>query len=148
MINPAYNHMGMGTFIGERRYFHTSAQAFSHKTCLNESATGQYGAFSQTIEVQSNRLSNIKIESKNSAIGSGAPETATLSGTVIVDGFQNGSVTAHFPAVHWSSSNGTIAQVDSNGMITGLNSGSVTITARSGGVSATKTFTVKAIQSI
>lgn len=148
MINPAYNHMGMGTFIGDRRYFHTSAQAFSHKTGLNESATGQYGAFSQTIEVQSNRLSNIKIESKNSAIGAGAPETATLSGTVIVDGFQNGSVTAHFPAVHWSSSNGTIAQVDSNGMITGLNSGSVTITARSGGVSATKTFTVKAIQSI
>ncbi|TCD46150.1 hypothetical protein D3X11_01440 [Streptococcus sp. X16XC17] len=79
MINPEYHHIGMGTFIGNSQYYRSSAQAFSLKTGLNESATGQYGLVSQTIEVQSNRLRDTKIDLKTPTIGVGTTQVAQFS---------------------------------------------------------------------
>ena len=68
---------------------------------------------------------------------------ATQQLTVTIRGPQSQVLTGR--AVTWTSSDETVATVDSNGLVSGVASGSVTITATSEGISGTATITVATV---
>ena len=66
-------------------------------------------------------------------------QTVQLSATGVNT---DGSNANHLPNLTWSSSDATVATINTNGLVTGIAAGTATITATSGTVSGTATVTV------
>jgi len=101
-------------------------------TAVIEGTTG-----TATLTVTSATLSSIAVTSANSSIPAGVSTQLTATGT-----FSDGSTFNLTGQVTWSSSNTSVATVNSNGLATAVGAGTVTITAQYGSTSATTTLAV------
>jgi hypothetical protein len=90
-------------------------------------------------------LTNIVVTPANTIIGAGTNQQFTSTG-YFADG--SSGVLASTNGLVWSSSNPSIASIDTNGVATGLSVGTATITATSGSISNSTGLTVVVIPTI
>lgn len=84
------------------------------------------------IEVELSPLSNLEFPTNEVTLSIGESQTLNLTKTP----------SSAIETITWTSSNPTIATVDSNGLVTGIKQGTTTITASSGNISATCNITI------
>lgn len=84
------------------------------------------------IEVELSPLSKLEFPTNEVTLSVGESQTLNLTKTPI----------SAIETIAWTSSDPTIATVDSNGLVTGLKQGTTTITASSGNISATCNITI------
>ncbi|MBQ5954945.1 MAG: Ig-like domain-containing protein [Firmicutes bacterium] len=143
LINPSNRYIGLGGFIPGDGGFGAVAGEFSESTSMKTAQDGTYGSCKQAIEVDSSALSGSSI-SMASSVYKGKTTKASLNTETYYSGVFTFSHSVSLPKVTWSSSDTSIATVDSSGVVTGVKLGKATITAKSGGVTCSKTITVKA----
>src|SRR5262249_31152845 len=85
-------------------------------------------------------VSSIAVSPANSAIPMGSTQQFTATGTLA-----DGSTQDLSGAVTWSSTNPSVANIDSSGMATGLAEGTTTIQARSGSVIGSTELTIRSL---
>ena len=144
LINPANRYIGLGAFKPNGGTFGAVAGEFSEKTSMTTTQDGTYGACKQKIEVDNSSLDSSYITMADSWIYNGETTTASLRAETYFSGVFTFRLGVSLASVNWSSSDTSVATVDSTGKITGVKAGTATITAKSGGVSFSKTITVKA----
>jgi uncharacterized protein YjdB len=125
------NSSGLATAVslGTATITATSATPSSYST------TGSSG--STTLTVTTTNLSSVAVTPVNPSISVGAIQQFTATGT-----YSNGTSNDITTQVTWSSSNPSVATVDSTGLAIAVSIGTTTITATSGSISASTTLTV------
>ncbi|MCX5918261.1 MAG: Ig-like domain-containing protein, partial [Deltaproteobacteria bacterium] len=99
------------------------------------SNTGSLG--STTLTVTTANLSSLAVTPVNPSISVGAIQQFTATGT-----YSNGTSNDIATQVTWSSSDTSVATIDSNGQAIAVSIGTTTITATSGSISGSTTLTV------
>ena len=135
LINPDYRIIGIGGFALSSRGWYCIASECSYNEPLSEAQSGVRGIYYQIMEVPSNETSGLKVSGANSMYGD---ETITLRVSARYAG-ENVYITN---GINWTSSNSSVATVDSKGNVTGKAAGTTVITAKAGGKSVTKTINV------
>ncbi|MDH5354171.1 MAG: Ig-like domain-containing protein, partial [Gammaproteobacteria bacterium] len=102
-------------------------------------ATGGLISGSASLTVNAASLTSISVTPSTASVVEGSTQTFVATGN-----YDNGSSADISSSVTWTSSNVTVATVDGSGLSTGVAAGVATITATSGGVSATADLTVNA----
>ena len=92
-----------------------------------------------SVTVSSAVLSSINVGTPSPSLASGGTEQLTATGV-----YSDGSSASLTTQVAWSSSDGSVAVVNSVGLLTALKAGSVSVMASMGGVSGTANVTVNA----
>jgi len=92
-----------------------------------------------SVTVSSAVLSSINVGTPSPSLASGGTEQLTATGV-----YSDGSSASLTTQVAWSSSDGSVAVVNSVGLLTALKAGSVSVMASMGGVSGTANITVNA----
>lgn len=102
------------------------------------SATGKSGETNPTPAPSPTRsLASIAISPNNASIAKGTSQLLTATGT-----YKDGSTQNVTASVAWSSSDDSIAAINSTGLATGVTAGSTTIQASSGAVTGSAALTV------
>lgn len=112
----------------------TGAQA--GKVTISAVFAGQVGTASLTITNAT--LVSIAVNPASASIGIGASQPFTATGT-----FSDGSTAGITSTAAWTSSNNSVATIDSHGVASGIASGTSTITAAMNGATSTAILTVQ-----
>ena len=107
-------------------------------SCSENSVTGTDGITTDDINADANRVATVTVSLASSSINVGDTTRATAT---LLD-YHNRPLTR---TVTWSSSNPSVASVDSTGLVTGVAAGSAIITAARGYKSGSATITVTSI---
>ncbi len=107
-------------------------------SCSENSVTGTDGINTDDINADANRVATVTVSLASSSINVGDTTRATAT---LLD-YHNRPLTR---TVTWSSSNPSVASVDSTGLVTGVAAGSAIITAARGYKSGSATITVTSI---
>lgn len=142
MINPGNRYIGLGAFVSD---FGTWRCSVSGEFCSQDSSESTVsdgtGHCIQTIEVKKDCLKGLEIfqEDENVAdglaLGMGKQAALTARVKVVID--DDTSFCNYLDSITWTSSDPSVAQVDSLGVVTVKKSGNAVITASAGdGLSA------------
>lgn len=137
MIDPDNKYIGLGAFVSE---FGTWRCSVSGEFCSEDSSGSiqdRAGSCIQTIEVKKDSLKELQLfqegENISDGLGIGVGNQATLTARVkvVIDG--DTSFCNYLDSITWTSSNPSVALVDSQGKVTIKKSGNAVITASAGG---------------
>ncbi len=136
MINPKYTYVGLGDFYTKAAvYPNTLAGEFNSSSAeLDQMMQAAATDVMQKIEVKSSYITDYILEGET-ALSTDGSAGLTLKATV-----DTGSVTRKLwvlDEVTYTSSNPSVAMVDSEGLVTGLKNGTATITVKKGGAALT-----------
>lgn len=115
-------------------YLNGSAYNFNNKVTKNITLTAKW----EKVDTKTDEDTKVSVQSvslSKSSLKLEVNDTATLTATVAPTNATNNKVT-------WTSSNASVASVDSNGKVTAKKAGTAVITATADGKSATATVTV------
>lgn len=137
MINPENKYIGLGGFVSE---FGSWRSIVAGEFCTQDSSGSDVSASTgrciQTIEVKKDSLKGLQIfqQSENVSegliLGAGHKAALTTKVKVVID---DDTSFCNYPgSIAWTSSNPSIAQIDSKGVVTVKKSGNAVITASDG----------------
>lgn len=146
MINPGYRSIGLAGFQSSD----TSA-AYELSTYMGEFGTGEgdgkslgtSGAYIQKMEILSKNVTGLKV-SGDSMVSAGSSKTLTAKCSFKTNGAWDVTTVnaVVYSGATWTSSNSSVAAVDSTGKVTGKKAGTATIIAKLGSYQASMTITV------
>ncbi len=143
MIDPENKYIGLGAFVSEFGTWECSVSGEFGKfgSGSGSVASGSTGSCIQTIEAEKDSLKELQLfqgsENVSDGLGIGAGKKAALTARVKVVIDDDTSFCNYLDSITWTSSNPSVAQVDSNGIVSVKKSGNAVITASAGnGLSA------------
>lgn len=142
MIDPENKYMGLGAFVTEFGEWRCSVSGeFCSRDSSGSSASDSTGRCIQTIEVKKDCLKGLQIfhgdENASDGLVLGIGKPAALAARVKVAIGEDTSFCNYLDSITWTSSDPSVAQVDSQGVVTVKKSGDAVITASAGnGLSA------------
>lgn len=147
IISTRYNYVAVSAFELSKGYIYpvAVAQEFSDKATMDSQKNEFAGSCMQAIEVAGSAVSKLAFTASSPlSLKTGSSHNLVLNATVGFEAYnQKSNCTGPVQdGAAWTSSDDTIAAVDSKGQITALKDGSVTITATVGNISAELTVEV------
>lgn len=145
MIDPEWTTVAMSTFTKSNSTWPTTSQLFANNSGDSESLIGEYGATTVYIGALKSKLSDFGLK-QNISI----KLDSTYSLNLTAKSTQSREITSTDPTViiptnrDWSSSDMSVATIDSDGNITAYKEGTTTIKVSSDGQTYSTTVTVSA----
>lgn len=137
MIDPENQYIGLGAFVSDFGKWRCSISGeFCSQDSSGSAASGSTGRCIQMIEVEKNRLKGLQIfqgdESVSDGLALGIGKQAALTARVKVVIDDNTTFCNYQDSITWTSSDPSVAQVDSQGVVTVKKAGDAEITASAG----------------